>query len=370
MKRWITFVGVMALIILNVFLGLRMTTLEMELNDLKSNSKQTTEVVSPDENSQHNITQVTTKIQSDISEVYQNTAASVVTVLNYPRGSGSGVIYKVEGDTAYIVTNHHVIEGHEEVYVILNTGERIEAKVIGSDALSDTALLEVESDLDLKPIVIGDSSALQVGETVLAIGSPSGEDFSGSLSVGVISGKDRVVEVDTNGDGIPDWDMVLLQTDAAINPGNSGGALVNMAGQLVGINTLKLLDLTVEGMGFANPINEVISILDQIQQTGEVQRPVIGISAISVPDLIARNRFYGLEVPMVNEGVYVNEVLANSPAQQADIQPGDVIVGINNQKVDDFKTFRRHLYRFKAGDTIDIEIVRDGDKLTKSLILN
>lgn len=369
MKRWITSVGVITLIILNVFLGMRMTTLESELKELQNKEPGVQQNQSTVKNIEENITQYTTQIESDISDVYDKTASSVVTVLNYPLGSGSGVIYQVKDQEAYIITNHHVIEGNEQVFVLLNTGERIEAEVLGSDVLSDTALLKLETDLELQPMKIGDSSALKVGESVLAIGSPSGENFSGSLSVGVVSGKDRVVEIDTNNDLQPDWDMVLIQTDAAINPGNSGGALVNMAGELVGINTLKLLDLTVEGMGFANPINEVISIVTQLEETGTVTRPFIGISAISIPELIERNRFYNLELPKVNYGVYVNEVVKGSPADKGGIQAGDIITKLGNLQVNDFKGFRRHLYRFKTGDTVEVELIRDEEVIIKSIQL-
>lgn len=367
MKKYIAWVGVLALLILNIFQGVRMTTLEAELKELQSqNTAQVTEkpVEQPTINQQ-----VSTTIQSDVSDVYDKVVSSVVTVINQPRGTGSGVIFNVENDKAYIVTNNHVIEGNEKVHVILHSGEQLEAQVLGSDALSDIALLEVETDLNLTPMVIGDSSALNIGENVLAIGSPSGQNFSGSLSLGVVSGKDRVIEVDTNNDMVPDWDMVLIQTDAAINPGNSGGALVNMAGQLVGINTLKLLDLSVEGMGFANPINEVMNLLDQIKTHGKVERPMIGISAIAVKDLIARNRYYNLELPSIDYGVYVNEVVNNSPAQRGGIEDGDIIIEIDGTKVEDFKSFRRHLYRFKKGDTIEIKVMRDDQEITKQITL-
>lgn len=360
MKKYISWVGIIALLILNVFMGVRMTTLESELKTLQN--KQPEQVIQT--------TQVVHSNQSDVSEVYQKVAPSVVTVINIPHGTGSGVIYLVDGNKAYIITNHHVIDQSQNVKIILNTGEELDAKVLGSDSLSDIALLEVNTDLDLVPIEIGDSSLLNVGETVLAIGSPSGQNFSGSLSVGVVSGKDRVIEVDTNNDRRPDWEMVLVQTDAAINPGNSGGALVNMAGQLVGINTLKLLDLTVEGMGFANPVNEVVNILSQIKEDGKVSRPMIGISAISMEDLILRSQFYNLETPDIAYGVYVNEVVENSPAEAAGILAGDVIIEIDNQEIRDFKSFRRNLYQFKSGDSLSITVFRNNQKVEKTLTLD
>lgn len=367
MKRFITTVGIMALLILNVFLGVRVITLEENVNSLekrlKSSNTSSMIVDSP-------VTQVSTVIESDVSAVYNKVERSVVTVINNPYGSGSGVIYKVQDNQVYIITNHHVIDNNKTVEVILNTGERIDAKVIGSDALADIALLKIESNIELTAMVIGDSSQLNVGETVLAIGSPSGEDFSGSLSVGVISGKDRIIEVDTNNDNVVDWDMVLIQTDAAINPGNSGGPLVNMAGQLVGINTLKLLDIDIEGMGFANPINEVISIVTQLEDQGEVTRPFLGISGLSVEDLIFRSRYYPIKLPDVSYGVYINEVSPNSPADKANLQAEDVIIEFDGNRIEDFKTFRRYLYQFEVGDSVEVKIVRGSETMTKTINLD
>lgn len=355
MKKIISWIGLIALLVLNVFMGVRMTSLEQELNALKKSPNVQVSQQVP-------VTQMSTEISSDISDVYERVQQSVVTVINDPLGSGSGVIYKVNGHKAFVITNNHVVENNQSLRIVLNTGESIDARLIGSDALSDIALLEVESDSNLMPMVLGDSSKLNVGETVLAIGSPSGENFSGSLSVGVISGKDRVIEVDTNNDYVPDWDMVLVQTDAAINPGNSGGALVNMAGQLIGINTLKLLDITVEGMGFANPINEVISIVNQIENQGEVIRPFLGISGLSVSDLILRSQYYpNYQLPDIQSGVYINEIVNGSPADKAGIEKGDVITKINENEVDDFKTFRRFLYQLKVGDTMEIEVFRNSE---------
>jgi serine protease Do len=365
MKKFITTLGIVAILVLNAFMGIRLTTLEDELNILKNEQPQVVET-------QPTVTQtsnIRTVIETDVSEIYSKVQNSVVTVINNPYGSGSGVIYKVDGNKSFVVTNHHVIEDNQSVDVLLSNGDRVEAEVLGSDSLADIALLEIETEHQLVPMVLGDSSVLNVGETVLAIGSPSGENFSGSLSVGVISGKDRIIEVDTDGDRRPDWDMVLIQTDAAINPGNSGGALVNMAGQLVGINTLKLLDITVEGMGFANPINEVVSILEQLEQDGEVTRPFIGISGLSVEDLIAQSRYYPIDLPNVEKGVYISDVVGNSPASRAGIESGDVIVKFDAQEVDDFKTFRRYLYQFKIGDEVDVEIIRDNETLTLAIKL-
>lgn len=367
MKKFLIFLGILALFVLNVFMGTRLTSLEKELNALKA--QQTTPVVETKNNEPVPQPTVVQMNDSSISDVYKKVENSVVTVINEPYGSGSGVIYSVENGKAFVITNHHVVADAETLSIILNSGEEIEAKLIGSDELADIALLEIKTDLELVPIELGDSSLLQVGETVLAIGSPRGANFSGSLSVGVISGKDRAIEVDTNGDRQPDWEMILVQTDAAINPGNSGGALVNMKGQLIGINTLKLLDLSVEGMGFANPVNEVMHIVQQLKEQGKVTRPMIGISSISMQDLILRAKFFNLEIPNVEYGIYVNDVLKDSPADLAGIQEGDVIIEFNHVQVKDFKEFRRQLYQFKPNDKVEVTIVRNNETIKKSVTL-
>ena len=220
-------------------------------------------------------------VKSSTTDVIEKVNSSVVGVLVYANGtasgSGSGVVYRVDGKTAYIITNAHVVSGATDVQVVFSNKESVNATIVGSDTYSDIAVLKLTADFDMTAIKCGDSSLLDQGETVLAIGSPLGIEYAGTVTQGIVSGIDRTVSVDLNDDGQEDWDMNVIQTDAAINPGNSGGALVNMAGELVGITSMKLSNTSVEGMGFALPINDVITSVEQIIENGKVTRPQIGI---------------------------------------------------------------------------------------------
>lgn len=221
----------------------------------------------PHESSQQSesISKMVSEFETDVTRVVDDVNDKVVSVVQFQNerlsGSGTGVIYENEDKYTYIVTNHHVIENAQEIMVKLADASEVKATLLGSDAYSDLALLRIEANENLKSFKLGDSSLARVGEFVVAIGSPLGVEFSNTTTFGIISGKDRLVAVDLNGDGISDWDMLVLQTDAAINPGNSGGALVNMSGELIGINSLKISSDDVEGMGFSIPINEVIPIV-------------------------------------------------------------------------------------------------------------
>lgn len=284
-------------------------------------------------------------------------------------GSGSGVVYEQTGKYTYIITNHHVIDGADKVQVVFSNNEYVDAEIVGSDEYSDVAILKCQPDFDVTVINIGDSSLLDKGETVLAIGSPLGIEYSGTVTQGIVSGTDRTVSVDLNSDGVDDWDMNVIQTDAAINPGNSGGALVNMKGELVGITNMKFAEETVEGMGFAIPVNDVISVAKQIRLNGKVSYPVIGISGVSLADYSAYQlQRYGVNVA-VNTGLYVVEATNNGPAQKAGIQFGDVIVKVENTEITTYKSFLTELYSHKPGDTIEVTINRSGTEKTVQVTL-
>ncbi|QIK68921.1 PDZ domain-containing protein [Erysipelothrix sp. HDW6C] len=313
------------------------------------------------------------EFETDATRVVDAVQDKVVSVINYDRteaiGSGSGIIYSNEKGVVRLVTNHHVIENGSRYVVRLSNGEEIDAELIGSDQYTDLAMLEINADIDIEAITIGDSNLSRVGEFVLAIGSPVDLEFANSVTFGVISGKDRIVPVDLNGDTRSDWDMIVMQTDAAINPGNSGGALVNMEGELIGINSMKLSSDNVEGMGFAIPISEAIPILQQISETGEVRYPLLGISALSVDDLtqFERNRF---KISAdITEGVFIAGVTSDGAAKAAGIQEGDVMVSYDGVTIDDFKTFRRQLYKNKVGDTVEIVVMRNGESKNVTVTL-
>lgn len=284
-------------------------------------------------------------------------------------GSGSGVVYEQTDKYTYIITNHHVIEDADKIQVVFSNNEYVDATLVGSDEYSDVAILRCQPDFDVSVINIGDSSLLDKGEPVLAIGSPLGIEYSGTVTQGIVSGTERTVSVDLNNDGVEDWDMSVIQTDAAINPGNSGGALVNMKGELVGITNMKFSDETVEGMGFAIPINDVVSVAKQIRTNGKVSHPAIGISGVSLSDYSSYQlQRYGVRV-YVDTGIYVAKLTESGPAKNAGIEVGDVIVKLGDKEITTYKSFLTALYSHQAGDKISVTVNRDGTEKTYDVVL-
>ena len=312
-------------------------------------------------------------VKSSTTDVIEKVNSSVVGVLVYANGtasgSGSGVVYRVDGKTAYIITNAHVVSGATDVQVVFSNKESVNATIVGSDTYSDIAVLKLTADFDMTAIKCGDSSLLDQGETVLAIGSPLGIEYAGTVTQGIVSGIDRTVSVDLNDDGQEDWDMNVIQTDAAINPGNSGGALVNMAGELVGITSMKLSNTSVEGMGFALPINDVITSVEQIIENGKVTRPQIGISGVSLSGYSSYQlRYYRINTDLT-DGIYVSRVTSGGAASKAGIQEGDIIVKFDGKEVTTYKSFLNELYSKEPGDKVSVVVNRNGTEKTIEVTL-
>ena len=307
------------------------------------------------------------ELSNSVSDLVKKVNDKVVSVINSQRGqragSGSGIIYKNNNGELLIVTNHHVVEKADQVSVQFSDGTVSEVEVVGSDQYSDLALLRAKTNLTIEPFEIGDSNKSQVGEFVITLGSPLGLSYANSVTFGIISGKDRVVPVDLNGDGRPDWDMVVTQTDAAINPGNSGGALVNMAGQLIGINSMKLSSAQVEGMGFAIPASEMVNVVEQLAAKGKIVYPMVGVSATSVEDLNGQYRNRYRVDNNLKAGVFVVEVVRGGAAEKAGLQAGDVITHINDTEIKTFNEFRRSIFTKHAGEGIKMTINRAGQVL-------
>ncbi len=268
-------------------------------------------------------------------------------------GSGSGIIISSDG---YVVTNNHVIEGAKNISVVLNTGEEYSATLIGTDAKTDLAVLKIEAS-DLTVATLGDSAVCSAGELAVAIGNPLGQELAGTVTVGVISAVNRTIQAD---DGT---NMILLQTDAAINPGNSGGALVNGYGEVIGINTMKFSGNGVEGIGFAIPVNTAKPIIADLISSGYVKgRPLIGVSLREIsPELAAVN-----DMPA---GLYVADVSKGGAAEKAGIKKGDIIVAVQDKIVESAKEVNDIRDKYVAGDTIKIEVSRDGQKMQFNVVL-
>lgn len=357
-----TFLGIMVMLLLwNGFLTYRLWEVSEKKGSQASNSGDKV------------VEKVVTEFDTNVTDVVDKSQNKVVSVINEQQGqvagSGSGVVYKNESGVVKIITNHHVVDKGTKFIVRFANGEEHEAQLLGSDPYTDLALLEIKADLDIEPFKMGDSSLTKVGEFSVAIGSPVGLEFANSVTFGIISGKDRVVPVDLNGDGVSDWDMVVLQTDAAINPGNSGGALVNMAGELIGINSMKLSSAQIEGMGFSIPINEVIPIINQIEENGKVTYPILGISAVSVQDLNPFQRNYYQIPQSIQSGVYIAELTQNGPAKKAGIKEGDILTEFDGDTMSSFKDFRRKLYGKKVGDKVNLKLARGSETYEVEVVL-
>jgi serine protease Do len=319
---------------------------------------------------------VSVDVTTDVTEAVDEAADAVVGVSNLQEasdfwsqpqqqeaGTGSGVIYKSENGRAFVVTNHHVIEGATNIEVTLSDGTKVPAELVGSDIWTDLAVVEMDAASVQDVAEFGDSDALKRGETVIAIGNPLGLDFSGSVTTGVVSGKDRAVPVDLDGNGTEDWQAEVLQTDAAINPGNSGGALVNLAGQLIGINSMKIATSNVEGIGFAIPINSAMPVIQSIEENGEMIRPAMGVALLDLAQVPQAQREESLNLPAdVKEGVVVNSVVEGSAAAKAGMEQFDVIFEMDGEPIGDIIDLRKHLYnKKKIGDTMAVKAYRNGE---------
>lgn len=303
-------------------------------------------------------------VKTDLTEIIKNAKESTVGVAVYQNnklsGSGSGVIYKIDGKTVYVITNHHVIDSAQSIEVIYSNGESVKAELIGSDQYGDIAVLKMTVNFDVTAFKTGDSDLLDSGEPVIAVGSPLGIEYAGTVTQGIVSAAKRTVSVDLNGDGKEDWDMNVIQTDAAINPGNSGGALINAVGELVGITSMKYSSEDVEGMGFALPINDAVKLVEEIISTGKVNRPTLGISGLSLDGYSSYELYMYRIQTNLNKGIYVASVQSGSAASSAGIQAGDVITKFDGEEIQSYKDFLTKLYSKKPGDTVKLTINHNG----------
>lgn len=349
--------------------------------------KQNTATEPTDSPNQQNVTQVSYDVTTDTTKAVDKAAEAVVGINNIqsasfwsengggsgdPAGTGSGVIYKKEGNRAFVVTNHHVIEGATNLEVSLTDGTKIPAKLLGSDVWTDLAVLEIDASKIKKIAEFGNSDTLKMGEPVIAIGNPLGATFSGSVTQGIISGLKRTIPVDIDQNGIVDWQAEVMQTDAAINPGNSGGALINMAGQVIGINSMKIAQNAVEGIGLSIPINSAIPIINDLEQFGSVKRPYMGVDLKSVEEIPAYYQEEALKLPRdVNYGVALRQVVPNSPAAQAGLRELDVIVEMDGEKINDVLELRKHLYqKKKVGEQLKVKFYREGELKETTITLS
>lgn len=311
----------------------------------------------------------TNSISSSVDKVYD----TVVVVEGYSKkklsSTGTGFVYKKSNGKAYVMTNHHVISDCDKVKVLFTNGDELETKLVGSDTYSDIAVLSVKDSSKIKAATMGASEKSKVGDTIFTVGSPEGADYAGTVTKGILSGKDRLVAVALSNSETSDYYMNVLQTDAAINPGNSGGPICNTNGEVIGITNMKLVDDSVEGMGFAIPIEEALDFASKLEKDGKISRPYVGISMLDLS-----NSYYlwqaGISLPdNVKSGIAVYGVESNSPAEKAGLKKGDIITKLGDNKTESLAEFRYQLYKLSPNDKVKVTYIRDNKEQTTTITL-
>ena len=383
MKNFSKKIGQLLLIILISF----SSGLLGSLTILKLNQKPDTEV----QNNQ-TITQTSVKNENSTTKAVEKVKDAVVSVITYSANSqnslfgsgesdtdtnteqvsseGSGVIYKKEGEFAYLVTNTHVINGASKVDIRLADGTKVPGEIVGSDTFSDIAVVKISSEKVITVAEFGDSSQLTVGETAIAIGSPLGSEYANTVTQGIVSSLNRNVSLKSeDGQAIS---TKAIQTDTAINPGNSGGPLINIQGQVIGITSSKIATnggTSVEGLGFAIPSNDAIHIIDQLEKSGKVTRPALGIQMVNLSNLNASD-LQRLNIPAnVTSGVVVRSVQTNMPAN-GHLQRFDVITKVDDKAISSTTELQSALYSHSIGDSMTVTYYRNGKEETTKIKLD
>lgn len=323
-----------------------------------------------------------TKIEKDvtvtdlgIADAVEKVYDSVVVIGNYvgdkQYASGSGFIYKVDGKISYIITNHHVIANGDNYKVTYSDGETLKAELVGSDQYDDIAILSVDTRENFQEVEIGTTESLRVGDTTFIVGTPLDSVYSWTTTRGIISGKERLVEVSLDNSYNTDYIMNVIQTDAAVNSGNSGGPLCNSNGEVIGVVSAKISSSGVEGMGFAIPIETAKEKAEQIINGDATDYPYLGVKMYNVTSV--RSDYYYrqyLRDTDVQSGVFIASVESNTPASAAKLQFGDVITEINGKSISNVAYLRYELYKYEIGDTIKLTIIREGKEKTVSVKLS
>ncbi|WP_227762874.1 S1C family serine protease [Zhaonella formicivorans] len=362
------YLGIVGLVLVSAFLGgLLALTLAQAFLKAENNGLAPRQELSEEAPPQKSSSSQVDPRESPVVAIAERVGPTVVRINNISgrdffagpvESTGSGVI--IDREKGYIVTNYHVVEGAQRLEVTLKGGNSYAAKLVGGDRQTDLAVLQIAAP-DLPEAVLGDSTKLRVGEMAVAIGNPLGEEFAGSVTAGIISALNRKITVEAR----PGEEVTLnvIQTDAAINPGNSGGALVNSRGEVIGINSVKILRTDIEGMGFAIPISDAKPIIRQLIEKGYVSRPFIGIYNFrEISEQMAQ--WYDLPV-----GIYVGGVYPGGPAERAGMEAGDIIVAVEQTQIRTFSDLQGVLSQKKVGDRVSITVVRRGKKVDLQVTL-
>lgn len=310
-----------------------------------------------------------TSLKAAIDKIYD--AVVLVQIYNDDqlKSTGSGFVYKVDNKYGYILTNEHVVSDAKTIKVVMSNDEETEAETLGSDEYLDLAVLRIDKDKVKQVANIGKSEDVSLGDTIFAVGAPMGYDYRGSVTSGILSGKDRMVTVSVGNSTSSDWVMRVLQIDAPLNPGNSGGPLLNINGEVIGVCSMKLVDSQIEGMGFAIPIEYAMNHVDSLENGKEIEWPVLGITMLNTTDTMNLYRNQIILDKNVDDGVVIIECQKGSAAADSELEKGDVIVKIDDNKVKNIAYLRYELYQHQAGDTIEITYIRDGKEHTTKVKL-
>ena len=319
--------------------------------------------------SQKNVTITDTGIADSVEKLYDSVVVVEVFQNDTLAASGTGFVYQSKGNKAYILTNNHVVKGAKNVKVMFTNKKEMDAKIEGNDEYSDLAVLSVENADNIVVASIGDTSKSRLGDTVFTIGAPLDTTYYWTVTRGVLSGKERMVEVSTDNQSA-DYVMKVLQTDASINSGNSGGPLANANGEVIGITNMKLVSDGVEGIGFAIPIEDAVQFANLIISGEKIKRPLLGIKMI---DLTDRYTLYQQGITLNTEltsGVVVIEVQKGSPADKAGLKRGDIITKLNDEEIKNLASLRYHLYKQNVGDVITLTFERSEKTQSTKVKLN
>ena len=378
-KKW----GQLLLVILiSFFSGVLGTFTTLQLSQKQNSGTTTTTTVSKTAvKNENSTTQAVDKVKDSVVSVITYSSNSQNSLLGPDEtdtdtnaeqvySEGSGVIYKKEGDTAYLVTNTHVINGAKKVDIRLADGTKVPGEIVGSDTYSDIAVVKIAADKVTTVAEFGDSNQLTVGETAIAIGSPLGSEYANTVTQGIVSSLNRNVSLKSeDGQAIS---TNAIQTDTAINPGNSGGPLINIQGQVIGITSSKIASnggTSVEGLGFAIPANDVINIIKQLEKDGKVTRPALGIHMVNLSNLSTTD-LQKLKLPgNVTSGVAVRSVQKNMPAN-GHLQQYDVITKIDDKAISSTTELQSALYSHSIGDSMTVTYYRDGKEETTTIKLD
>ena len=369
-------------ILISFFSGVLGTFTTLQLSQKQNSGTTTTTTVSKTAvKNENSTTQAVDKVKDAVVSVITYSSNSQNSLLGPDEtdtdtnaeqvySEGSGVIYKKEGDTAYLVTNTHVINGAKKVDIRLADGTKVPGEIVGSDTYSDIAVVKIAADKVTTVAEFGDSSQLTVGETAIAIGSPLGSEYANTVTQGIVSSLNRNVSLKSeDGQAIS---TNAIQTDTAINPGNSGGPLINIQGQVIGITSSKIASnggTSVEGLGFAIPANDVINIIKQLEKDGKVTRPAVGIHMVNLSNLSTTD-LQKLKLPgNVTSGVAVRSVQKNMPAN-GHLQQYDVITKIDDKAISSTTELQSALYSHSIGDSMTVTYYRDGKEETTTIKLD